>query len=212
MVSHWSSRRRWACLLVACLALTGCASEGVGGEPARSVDGPLSVAAGGGGTMLLHPVPGRPNRRAVFGGLELCTVGAPVTIEKVRYRTGGGQGAWRPVLRSVPGVADRARPGSPNWAPLSAWRGDIFGPHASRRVPGDLSARVSGAHVAEPCTPGPDPTGARLELLTSVVAARGRGASVRDLAVDYRADGEAFTVTVPWAMTLCGDRGTHPDC
>lgn len=212
-VSHQRFRPLSGSLLVACLAVTGCAFGRSGGEPTGSQDGPLSVAGGGGGRMALLPITGQSNRRAVFGGLDLCSSGAPVTIDQVRYRLAGGVGRARPSLRYVPHGPERApRPGHINWAPLNSWRGSVHGPRAAHRIPGELSDRVVGAVVDEPCRTRARTSDLRLELLTSLTGAGDRGAFVRDLAVDYRADGEAFTVTVPWAMTLCGDEGKHPDC
>lgn len=213
MSDRWSLASRAAALpLAVCLGLAGCASYPPDGVPGRAEDGPLQVSGGSGGAMILAAMAGGGNRRAVFGGLDLCTTGGPVTLEDVRYRTAGGAATWRPVLRRVPRYADRTdRPDSVFWAPLSAWRGDIDGPHAARRVPGVLDHDVPGTVVEDLCGP-PDPADAATELLTSVVAATDRGARVRDLVVHYRADGNAYLVAVPWEMTLCGDRGDYPDC
>lgn len=201
---------RWLAVGAACALISACSSAApAGGHADRSVDGPLLVSDGSAGEMTLGKLPGSANRRAVFGGLLLCTTGAPATIEQIRFRPASVAPYVESVVRMVP-AAEHRKPPSGNWAPVSAWRGDLFGARLGRLIPGDLIREVEGFAVDVPCAK-PSTSSARVELLTSVFSSP-EGLFVESLQIDYRSGGDEFTVEVPWSYALCGDVGTYSGC
>lgn len=204
--------KRLLTVAVAIAITSGCAGSPVPRDDRdpEQTTGPLVVSGASAGKMTLHRHAGFANRRAVFGGLLLCTTGAPVTIDRVRYRPVDVGESVEPVLRLVPEAGSRVDPGSGRWAPVSAWRGNLFGARLGRLVPGGLTRDLKRTPIAVPCGP-PSVRSARVELLTSV-AGGAEGVAVRDLAVDYRAGDQEFTVEVPWSYILCGEAGTHKAC
>lgn len=207
-----SCLRRWLVLGVASALLSACsgASPALMGPADRSVDGPLLVSAGSSGAMTLRRLPGSGNSRAVFGGLLLCTTGGPVTIEQIRFSPASVAPYVEPVVRMVPATESRKRPQSSSWQPVTAWRGNLYGARLRQLISGDLVRDIEGLSIGAACAK-PSTTSARVELLTSVSSGP-EGLRVDGLQIDYRSEGDEFTVEVPWEYVFCGDSGTYEGC
>lgn len=190
---------------------TACSgpTDGSDTHAKRATDGPLVVSEGSSGAMTLRTYRSSP-RRAVFGGLLLCTNGRTVDIEEVRFTSDQRSASLTAVLREVPDAQFRSVPDSIHWAPVSAWRGDLFSPRVQALVPGLLVTDIRGYTVNRDCDP-PSPSAARLELLT-MVAAGAAGVSVTEIVIDYAVDGHEYSAHVPWSYTLCGEASERSGC
>lgn len=192
-------------VLLGVLGTTSGCQSGSGSPSAVDSRGPLHVNDGAGGAAKLDYTGNMSRVRAVFGGLGLCTTGAPVTLRSVEFSTPEKGASASFAVRSVPAAGDRARPRSSNWAPLSARRGPLGGAGFSRRVPGSVVEGVGGVSVQVPCGPA-SPDEPRMELLT-VLTGGVAGASASHMVLQYDSQGRSYMADVLWTFVLCGREG-----
>lgn len=133
-----------------------------------------------------------------------------MTIQRIRFVPEVTTESATPVLRLVPAIEDRLHSESIYWAPIGAWRGDLFSARVRERVPGKLITNVEGYTIDQRCA-DPDPESPWLELLT-MVSTGPEGGSIEHQEIDYLSDGREFTAFVGWTFTLCGDHGNYPHC
>jgi len=198
---------------LALLSLLGYAAV-VSGFSERNEDVPvvheegagiLSASSGRGGKGLSRPSGlGRSQQwRGSFGGLLLCVTAdesGSVRVDRVRYEFKVRPRASRTWVRVVPHRGER--PGSPNeWAPFY---GLVGGPGAfqTTTIRGDFEPLNRDLEVSDPCQAG---ALAFTELVT-VLETGPDGAWSRAVLIDYTADGDAYTLRVPWEMVACGRR------
>jgi len=168
--------------------------------------GILSASSAGGGKGLLRPPGlGRSQRwQGSFGGLLLCVADAgsgPARVERVRYEFAVPPQTSQTWVRTVPERAEQ-HPGSSNdWAPFY---GLVGAPGAFRTatIRGDFSPFGGDLEVSDPCQKA---ALAFTELVT-VLETGPAGAWSRGVLIDYTADGNEYTLRVPWEMATCGTR------
>lgn len=169
-------------------------------------EGILSASSASGGKGLWRPPGLGPNQRwrGSFGGLLLCVSdedSTPVRVNRVRYEFVVAPKARLTWVRVVPDPAEQ-HPGPPNsWAPFY---GLLGGPGAfqTTTIRGDFKPFKGGLEVSDPCQAG---ALAFTELVT-VLETGPTGAWSRAVLIDYTADGDEYTLRVPWEMATCGTR------
>ena len=169
---------------VVALTLGSCADV----DPAsgRRVDGPLVARAGTGGQSIYPPK--AKTWWASYGGLQVCTTGPTATIEDVRL-TGPDAAAEQKVFvyrtrgEGYMGFLGAAPDWKESYASFDDPADDI----------GDYDP-VPGAKVTERCDDR-----RRGEPWPEVVLVMKTDAD----GIDYVADGEQYTVRMPWEITLC---------
>jgi hypothetical protein len=169
-------------------------------------DGILSASVDRGGNGLSRP-PGlaRTERwRGSFGAPLLCLKdesAGPARVERVRYDfrvRPTGSHTW---VRTVPDLSDQ-HPGAPaDWAPFSGLVGSP-GAFRSAVVRGEFARFEEDLMITDPCREG----AVEFSELVTVLETRDGGAWSSGVLIDYTADGQDYTLRVPWEMVLCGAR------
>lgn len=185
---------------------TGCADDPESAAT-RTVhadgDGPLSASSARGGKALLAP-PGAESWTGTFGGLLLCaTETSDIVLESVSHTLDPNPVRVRDFLRLVPAASEQTGD-ELTWAPIYGSVGqyqDLTTKHRGQVVP------VADHRIEQQCQDG-DEEGFT-ELLVEVDVNRAGGA-VRETTIDYKADGDAFQLVVPWQMVACGSAITDP--
>lgn len=187
---------------VSVAALSACVSACSATEPesGRKLDGPLVANVIQGGQTLVAPK--AETWWASFGQLEVCTEGPEVTIDDVRlvgddealelrkyvFR---GESGYQGVLGAAPG-----------------WEQ----PYATITDPSAVAGtydEVPGAVITETCDAGGKGRG---PAVVPVIKTDRRGLSSDGLWVDYTAEGDAYSLKLPWEIVLCGTEQTSDVC
>ncbi len=190
----------WIVAAVVAASTSSCADV----DPAsgRRVDGPLVARAASGGQSLHPPKAG--TWWASYGGLQVCTTGPTVTLEDVRLT-----GPDTAVEQRIFVYRTRGEHYMGFWGAAPDWKE----PYASVDDPADDVGHydpVPGAQVTELCDerrkgePWPE--------VVLVMRTDAEGLATDGYWIDYLADGEHYTVRMPWEITLCDAARQREHC
>lgn len=218
-------------MLASLLILTACQdsdpNQDATDATTRQQDGPLR--AGGDGGFAADPPPKAGHDYVVtFGGFLLCsTTSAVPVIDRVTLGATPPQGA-RVALRTVTPALVEETPRSQRrrLVPLAATWGsppEFSEPYVAVEPPlGTFDPLVEGIEVDESCSDTyaaqsavnkwDVPADKYLELMVVVPVETTDGAEVDGFTIDYTADGEDYSLDVPWTMVACDDAATRQQC
>lgn len=193
-----------ALVALGCSMLAACGSER--SPTGRPTDGPLQVTVYNGSQSLHPPKPKQRSGRpwwASVGTLQVCTDGPEVTVEALetvsedelleqrtyvyRPRRGGYLGVW--------GAA-------PGWQEAYA----SFKPGEDK---GSYD-QVPGATIDEPCAA--DPFDSDIVAVVPVMKTDAGGFQTEGFWIDYTADGDEYSLWMPWEITLCDAARQRESC
>lgn len=197
------------------LAVTGCAAEAPDGSTGtgRSSHGPLSATTQVGGNAVRAPR--ATPWRVSFGNFVLCSRahGTDIVVEDVRHHDAVAPEHVEVFVRSVDPDEFSGRHIPTRLQPFYSVLGapPRFGePYAGTAPAGAFSPWRPGLRVTQSCPESGQRVHGYTELVFTVQVSR-RGAQLEGFTVDYRADGEPYTLHVPWVMIGCGSAINNPE-
>lgn len=188
-----------AVCLVLLVSLNACRSADDTGVT-RSLDGPLIADVVAGGQSLRAP--STKTWWASFGAFGVCTEGPEVTIEGVRLVGGEEPLAIRQFVRRGETGYQGVLGAAPNWEQ----------PYATFDDPSDDAGEyqeIPGAVISETCA---DVGNDRAPAVVPVIKTGVDGLRATRLLIDYSADGDEYSLEMPWEVILCGTEQPKDMC